>query len=221
VDFLAGDTLARQAVQDALNTPHSRYPVIGESADDILGFVHVRDLLTLDISTQATPLAQIARPVLALPGTVRVLRALNEMRCSANHMAIVVDEYGGTAGIVTIEDLIEELVGDITDEYDVIEQAHATSRGDQIIDGLCGLDEFADRTGLILPDGPYDTLAGYFMAHLGQIPSLGDRLDAPAYHTDNQETLAHLELTVTELDGRRAAKLALRILDQPPAAPAL
>jgi putative hemolysin len=221
VDFLAGDTPARQAVQDALKTPHSRYPVIGESSDDILGFVHVRDLLTLDSGTQATPLARIARPVLALPGTVRVLRALNEMRCSANHMAIVVDEYGGTAGIVTMEDLIEELVGDIADEYDAIEQGHATSRGDQIIDGLCSLDEFADSTGLILPAGPYDTLAGYFMAHLGQIPSLGDRLDAPAYHADNEETLVHLELTVTELDGRRAAKLALRILDQPPAAPAL
>ena len=114
VDFLPGDIPARQAVQDALKTPHSRCPVIGESADDILGFVHVRDLLTLDISTQATPLAQIARPALALPGTVRVLRALNQMRCSGNHMAIVVDEYGGTAGIVTIEDLIEELVGDIS-----------------------------------------------------------------------------------------------------------
>ena len=217
VDFLAGETAAGQAVQDALKTPHSRYPVIGESADHILGFVHVRDLLTLDISTQATPLAQLARPVLALPGTVRVLRALNQMRSSANHLAVVVDEYGGTAGIVTLEDLIEELVGDITDEYDVIEQAHATSRADQTIDGLCSLDEFADRTGLVLTAGPYDTLAGYFMAHFGQIPCLGAKLDATANQADNQETLVHLELTVTELDGRRAAKLALHVLDQPPA----
>ena len=136
---------------------------------------------------------------------------------SANHMAIVVDEYGGTAGIVTMEDLIEELVGDITDEYDVIEQAQATSGGDQIIDRLCSLDEFADSTGLILTAGRYDTLASYFMAHLGQLPSVGDRFNTTAYRADNEETLVHLQLTVTELDGRRAAKLALRILDQPPA----
>ena len=187
-----------------------------ESANDILGFVHVRDLLTLDISTQSAPLAQIARPAFALPGTVRVLRALNEMRGSANHMAIVVDEYGGTAGIVTMEDLIEELVGDITDEYGRHRTAHATSGGDQIIDGLCSLDEFADSTGLILTAGPYDTLAGYFMARLGQLPSVGDRFNATAYRAGNEETLVHLELTVTELDGRRAAKLALRTLDQPP-----
>ena len=89
--------------------------------------------------------------------------------------------------------------------------------GDQIIDGLCSLDEFADSTGLILTAGPYDTLASYFMAHLGQLPSVGDRLNATAYRADNEETLVHLELTVTELDGRRAAKLALRILDHPPA----
>src|SRR5829696_9502836 len=112
---------------------------------------------------------------------------------------------------------IEELVGDITDEYDVIEQAQATSGGDQIIDGLCSLDEFAESTGLTLTAGRYDTLAGYFMAHLGQIPSVGARLNATAYRADNEETLVHLELTVTELDGRRAAKLALRILDHPPA----
>jgi putative hemolysin len=111
-----------------------------------------------------------------------------EVRGSADHLAIVVDEYGGTAGIVIMEDLIEELVGDITDEYDVIEQAHATSGGDQIIDGLCSLDEFADSTGLILTAGPY-TLAGYFMAHLGQLPSVGDRFNATAYPRTTRKRL--------------------------------
>jgi putative hemolysin len=219
VDFLPGDIPARQAVRDARHIPHTRYPVTGKSADDVVGFVHIYDLLTLDISTDRAPVAQLARPILSLPATVRVLRALNQMRRSANHIAIVVDEYGGTAGIVTIEDLIEELVGDIIDEYDIIEQQHTTSRGYQIIEGLCTLAEFTDRTGLILDAGPYDTVAGYFMAHLGQVPSLGAKINATAYHADNQETeeaVVHLELTVIELDGRRAAKFALRILDQPP-----
>ena len=116
--------------------PHSRYPVMGESADDILGFVHVRDLLDPEISTRSIPVAEVARPVLSLPETARVLRALTEMRRAPSHLAIVLDEYGGTAGIVTMEDLVEELVGDITDEYDVVTQDRVTLRGALVVDGL-------------------------------------------------------------------------------------
>jgi putative hemolysin len=206
VDFLPGDMPAHRAVRELINAPHSRYPVIGDSVDDIVGFVHVRDLLDPNISSRTTPVAEVTRSVLSMPDTVRVLRALSEMRRSASHLAIVLDEYGGTAGIVTMEDLVEELVGDITDEYDVVTEEQVGVRGDLVIDGLTTLDDFAEKTGLVLPEGPYDTLAGFFMARLGQLPSVGDAISLElASINPDDEDLAQVELRVSELDGRRAA----------------
>ena len=103
-----------------------------------------------------------------LPISKTVLSSLSEMRRERAHLAIVVDEYGGTAGIVTLEDLVEELIGDIRDEYD-LEQDHATRlpAGDVEVDGLLNLDEFAEQTGIELPEGPYETAAGYVLAALG------------------------------------------------------
>jgi putative hemolysin len=188
--------------------------VIGESADDIVGFVHVRDLLDPDVSSRTTPVAELARSVLSMPDTVRVLRALSDMRRSASHLAIVLDEYGGTAGIVTMEDLVEELVGDITDEYDVVAEERVGVRGDLVIEGLSTLDDFAEKTGLVLPEGPYDTLAGFFMARLGQLPSVGDVISLELASTDpGDEDLAQVELRVSELDGRRAATLVVHRQD--------
>lgn len=214
VDFLPGDMPAHRAVRELLNAPHSRYPVIGDSADDVIGFVHVRDLLDPDISSRTTPVAEVARPVLSLPDTVPVLRALSDMRRSSAHLAIVLDEYGGTAGIVTMEDLVEELVGDITDEYDVVVEERIGVRGDLVIDGLTTLDDFAEKTGLILPQGPYDTLAGFFMARIGQLPSVGDAISLELASVDPQdEEPAQLELKVSELDGRRAATFVVHRQD--------
>jgi putative hemolysin len=211
VDFLPGDMPAHRAVREVLRAPHSRYPVIGDSADDIIGFVHVRDLLDPDLSSRTTPVAEVARSVLSMPDTVRVLRALSEMRRSSSHMAIVLDEYGGTAGIVTMEDLVEELVGDITDEYDIVVEERIGVRGDLVIDGLTTLDEFAEKTGLVLPEGPYDTLAGFFMARLGQLPSVGDAISLELASIDpTDEEPAQVELRVSELDGRRAATFVAR-----------
>ena len=132
-----------------------------------------------------------------LPISKTVLSSLSEMRRERAHLAIVVDEYGGTAGIVTLEDLVEELIGDIRDEYD-IEQDHATRlpAGDVEVDGLLNLDEFAEQTGLELPEGPYETAAGYVLAALGALPSVGDTVQ-----------VAGRTITVTELDGRRIARL--------------
>jgi putative hemolysin len=215
VDFLPGDLPAHKAVRELTKAPHSRYPVMGESADDIVGFVHVRDLLDPEISSRTVPVSELARPVLSMPDTVRVLRALSDMRRNASHLAIVLDEYGGTAGIVTMEDLVEELVGDITDEFDVVADDRVVSEpGDLVIDGLTTLDEFEEQTGMVLQEGPYDTLAGYFMAQLGQLPTVGDVVEAEVSVGDGPDAApARVELRVSELDGRRASAFVVHRLD--------
>jgi putative hemolysin len=192
VEFLDGSMTVGRAARIAGASPHSRYPVVGESSDDVVGFVHLRDLLVRPDGDRSTTVAEVAREVKRLPGTKRVLAALSEMRREGHHMAIVVDEYGGTDGIVTLEDLIEEVIGEIRDEYDAVPGTVAGAS--DVLDGLCNLDEVEERTGLTLPDGPYETLAGFVMAGLGTLPTVGAEVEVDGWR-----------LTVTELDGRRAA----------------
>ncbi len=197
VVFLDAETQVAEAAAIAAGVPHSRLPVYQDSYDNVIGFVHVRDLFGPGVAKDAVPVRQIARPVKYLPISKTVLSSLSEMRRERAHLAIVVDEYGGTAGIVTLEDLVEELIGDIRDEYD-IEQDHATRlpAGDVEVDGLLNLDEFAEQTGIELPEGPYETAAGYVLAALGALPSVGDTVQ-----------VAGRTITVTELDGRRISRL--------------
>ena len=212
VHFLSADLPVTKAVEEVLEAPHSRYPVIGRSADDVIGFVHIRDLLHPAISGATTPIADLVRPVVTLPDSVPVLRALSELQRTANHLAVVLDEYGGTAGIVTLENLVERLVGEISDEYDIPEPASADTPSD--IDGLTTLDEFADQTGYKLPQGPYTTVAGLFMAQLEEVPNVGDRIVVDVEEaSDDGPRRVRLEFWVTEMDGRRAARFAIRRLD--------
>jgi putative hemolysin len=218
VDFLTGDTPAYKAVREVMGGTHSRYPVTGDSQDDVLGFVHVRDLVDLDTPTRQMPIKQLVRPIFSLPGTVKVLRALAVMRRQQAHLAIVLDEYGGTAGIVTLEDLVEELVGDITDEYDT-QQGTVQFRGNDEYSGLTTLEEFAEACDLLLPEGPYDTLAGYFMAELGRVPQLGDTITATLPQSDSDSDSDQdqpstpptktVTMRVTEMDSRRVAWLSV------------
>jgi putative hemolysin len=197
VEFLDESTPLFKAAQIAVGSPHSRYPVYRESHDDVVGFVHVRDLLDPAQSGLSTPVGDVIRPVLYLPASKRVLAVLSEMRREGHHLAIVVDEYGGTAGIVTLEDLVEELVGDIRDEYDVEDaQARRLHGGALEIDGLLNLDDFSDETGVELPEGPYETVAGYLMAVLGHLPQVGEMTMVGGHR-----------LSVTEVDGRRVARV--------------
>lgn len=217
VHFLSGSLPAKRAAEEVLEASHSRYPVIGTSVDDIIGFVHIRDLLRPGVSGSTTPVAKLARPVRALPDSVPVLHALSDLRGTASHLAVVTDEYSGTAGIVTIEDLVERLVGDISDEYDVVEEGPADIRSGGLIDGLEALDEFTDRTGYILPNGPYTTVAGFFIAELKTVPNLGDRIVVDVEEViDNEPRTLRLEFRVTEMDGHRAARFAVRRVDNNP-----
>jgi putative hemolysin len=197
VDFIDAEMPAYKAVKFAAERPHSRYPVMNGSADDIVGFVHVRDLFDPAVASRSVRVGDLAREVLLLPDTAKLLPTLTEMRRRSTHLAIVLDEYGGTAGIVTMEDLVEELIGDIKDEYD--EEHVETTRlrsGDIEVDGLLNLDDFADETGVELPDGPYETVGGFLAARLGRVPAEGD--EAPVD--------GHL-LTVLKMDGRRVARV--------------
>ncbi|MGW6278236.1 hemolysin family protein [Kribbella sp. NPDC055071] len=202
VDFVDAEMPAYKAVKFAAERPHSRYPVMNGSADDIVGFVHVRDLFDPAVASRSVRVGDLAREVLMLPDTAKLLPTLTEMRRRSTHLAIVLDEYGGTAGIVTLEDLVEELIGDIKDEYD--EEAAETTRlrsGDIEVDGLLNLDDFADETGVELPDGPYETVGGFLAAQLGKVPSTGD-----------EARVDHHTLTVTQMDGRRVARVRMHLV---------
>ena len=209
VDFLDGSMPAYKAYREVQEAPHSRYPVIGEDLDDVIGFVHIRDLVDLDPAARTAPVSQLVRPVASLPQTVKILRALTEMRQNHHHLVIVRDEYGGTAGIVTIEDLVEELIGDITDEFDPTETPAIGVAGATELDGLVTLEDFAQQVGYVLPEGPYDTVAGFVMAQLGSLPNEGDSCEVTLFLDEDGEQSSRFRLAVTELDGRRAARLRL------------
>jgi putative hemolysin len=199
VTFLEATMTASRAAKLVGDSNWSRYPVVGRDQDDVVGFVHVRDLfLPNHPAGRAATVGDLARPVTRLPGTARVLAVLSEMRRDNQHLAIVVDEYGGTDGIVTLEDLIEEVIGEIYDEYDAeVEPERVEVPGEpREVDGLLNLDDFFEATRLRLPDGPYETAAGYVLAELGRLPEVGDSV-----------ALEHRTIEVIELDGRRIARL--------------
>ena len=207
VDFLDSRLPVADAVRRVVDQPHSRYPVIRGSADDVVGFVHIRDILDPDASHRGEYVSQMCRPVVAFPGSKVVLDTLTEMRRDRHHLAIVQDEYGGTAGIVTMEDLVEELIGDIKDEYDVDAMPRQPRvLGQVVVDGLLNLEDFEDETGVVLPDGPYETVAGFLVAALTRLPVVGDTV----VEGDN-------EFRVVELDGRRISRVSVTSVQ--PAAP--
>ena len=184
VVFLRGDLPLEQARRQVRDLPYSRYPVTGSSVDDVLGFIHVRDLMPdPDLPDgNGRTVAQILRPILFLPGTATVLPSLTRMRRESSHIALVADEYGGTDGIVTLEDLVEELVGEIYDEYDTgrdPEDRYRREKGQLVVDGALILQEFERLTGIGLPEGQYETVAGYILEQLGRMARPGDTVPAP------------------------------------------
>lgn len=201
VDFMDVGLSITDAIAVAIEHSHSRYPVTRGSTDEVIGFLHVRDLLNPKIHSSAgETILDLVRPVLNLPGTKGVLPALAEMRSKRSHIAVVLDEYGGTDGIITLEDLVECLIGDIHDEYDSeeVEVTPQARTGEFEIDSLISLEDLFDETGIVLPEGPYETVGGLVMDHLGRIPEPHDSI-----------TINQVQITVLTIEGKRAGQLLI------------
>lgn len=192
---------------------HSRLPVYRETLDDPIGLVHVKDLLSLaevgpdgSMRWPDVPISKIRRNLLFVPPSMRALDLLLRMQTTHMHLALVIDEYGGTDGLVTIEDLVEEIVGDIDDEHDVAEEPRlkALPGGGWEADARLDLDDFREQTGLDLEvpgeDEDVDTIGGLAVALLGRLPERGEIIPHPA----------GLEFEVLEADPRRVKRLRLR-----------
>ena len=190
---------AGDVVRLARTTGHSRFPVIGEDWDDIDGLVHVKRAIAVPHDRrQDVPVSALMVHALMVPESIRLDPLLLMLRSAGHQMAVVVDEYGGTSGIVTLEDVIEEIVGEVSDEHD---RARTTGRisadGSWTVPGLWRPDEVRDRLGALVADGPaYETIGGYVMACLGRVPVVGDEVSVPGW-----------SIRVDAMDGRRVDRL--------------
>ncbi|MGE5245489.1 MAG: hemolysin family protein [Betaproteobacteria bacterium] len=224
VDF--GDTLVREvmtprpdivAIQEGATVgdlralfreqEYSRFPVFKESLDNIAGFVFVKDLVALDFD-DTRPIAPLLRPAAVVPETKRVPELLKQFQRQQTQVAIVVDEYGGTAGLVTIEDLLEEIVGEIRDEYDVeSEPVVDEGNGRFLFSGKVDIDEVAQRLGVQIEREGFETVGGYLLSHLGRVPAVGERFEVDG-------------LAVEVLDAERRRVTRVRISREPVPQPA-
>jgi CBS domain containing-hemolysin-like protein len=201
LDGTVADLLARSAA-----TGLSRFPVHGGDLDQILGVVHVKEVLRLPREGRAAaPLASLVRPVAMVPESKPLDDLMVELQQSAAHLAVVLDEYGGTAGIITLEDLVEEIVGDIADEHDPDSALPAVRawRGAHVLSGRLHHDEVVEACGFVMPEGEFETLAGFALDRLGRVPQVGDTFDHDRW-----------QFQVSEMDGHRIA--SLRVVAPPP-----
>lgn len=199
----SGSDLERTVVA----TGHSRIPVYGEDLDDIRGFVHAKDLLSIDPDSIEQPMSEgLVRAVPMVPETMSVSPVLEMMRSEGVHLALAVDEHGGIAGLVTLEDIAEELVGDIRDEHDIREvmEIRPAGRNRFLVAGQTRIDRLT-RVGALVAEGDYETVGGYLMAELGRVPSHGDSVSAETY-----------KMSVRRMDGRRVREVVLDVIPTSP-----
>jgi magnesium and cobalt transporter len=187
-------------VPAVVESGHSRFPVMDEDRDDIIGILLAKDLLRMYAtgSKERFDIRECMRPAVFVPESKRLNVLLKEFRRNRNHMAIVVDEYGGVAGLVTIEDVIEQIVGEIDDEYDVEDDQNIRKEAERqfSVRGVTRIDEFNEYFGAELPEEDFDTVAGLVMKQLGRLPRRGESV-----------TLEGFEFRVTRADRRRIEAL--------------
>jgi magnesium and cobalt exporter, CNNM family len=216
VDF--GDTLVREvmtprpdivAIRDAATIgelralfreqEYSRFPVFKDSLDNIVGFVFVKDLVALGAADDARPISQLLRPAVVVPESKRVSELLKQFQRQQTQIAIVVDEYGGTAGLVTAEDMLEEIVGEIRDEYDVESEPIVEEPGGAIVfSGKVDIDEVKQRLNVQIDREGFETVGGFLLTRLGRVPAVGERFDVDG-----------LKIEVLEVERRRVHKVRL------------
>ena len=202
VDALPIDDTVAGLAERAVATGHSRFPVIGADLDDVRGVVHVKDVYRVPFAARPTTSVQeIMAPPFVVPETRALGDLLADLRALGTHMAIVVDEHGGTAGIITLEDVLEEIVGEIDDEHDrpAPRLTGVLRPGEWRLDGSLHPDEVFDACGFEVPEGDYETLAGFVLDQLGRIPAVGERFEYQGW-----------DVEVAELDGLRVSKVVLR-----------
>ncbi len=208
VTLRVDETVADMA-ERAVATGHSRFPVVGSDLDDVQGVVHVKDVFRVPFADRpSTLVSQLMVAPFVVPETRSLGELLVDLRAVGTHLAVVVDEHGGTAGIITLEDVLEEIVGEIDDEHDR-RTPHLTALvrpGTWRVDGSLHADEVFDTCGLVVPDGEYETLAGFVLERLGHIPEVGETFDHEGWHVE-----------VMAMDGHRIATVELR--RDPTAAP--
>ena len=190
-----------QFISTVISTAHSRFPVIGENRDDVIGVLLAKDLLRHYAGEEEFNVREMLRPAIFVPESKRLNVLLREFRASRNHMAIVVDEYGGVAGLVTIEDVLEQIVGDIEDEYDFDEASDniiLESSGRYRVKALTQIADFNAAFGTSFSDEDYDTVGGLVIAHLGRLPKRGETV-----------SLEGLRIQVLRADSRRVYTLTV------------
>ena len=196
-----------QALASVLDSPYTRYPVYRETLDDVVGVLHVRDLFSAmhERGLASVKLEELLRQAYIVPETKDLASLLQELRRTNNHFAIVVDEYGAMAGICTLEDLIEEIVGEIEDEFDVAEvQIEQVDDDTYRLDGMFPIDEFNGRFGTDLPDEDFHTVGGFVFGQLGRAPEIGDDISWNG-----------LQFDVLEVEGSRIERMAVTFHERP------
>ena len=194
-----------EVLGQVVESGHSRFPVHGEDKDEVLGILLAKDLLRGALpGASAVSVRELLRPAVLIPESKRLDILLGEFRQSRNHMAIVIDEYGGVAGLITIEDVLEEIVGEIDDEYDLADDSEALiaaqADGQYLVDALTPIEDFNERFGSDFGDDEYDTIGGLVTAAIGHLPEAGEEL-----------TLGRFGFRVARADSRRLHSLHLSV----------
>ena len=211
IESLEADDTVADLSEAAVRTGHSRFPVIRGDLDETIGMVHVKQVFAVPHAQRsATRLSDLAQPVTKVPSTLDGDAVMSEVRANGLQTALVVDEYGGTAGMVTVEDLIEEIVGDVRDEHDVEPPDVVQAGRDWHVSGLLRIDEVAEGTAFRAPEGDYETIGGLVLEKLGHIPEEGESVELTAFDPDGMvEDPIRWRATVVTMDGRRIDTLRL------------